>query len=107
MQQFAVEFVTKRLARLRVYLLIVLCFIAIGLGHSPDAPVQAGAAALSGLTVAIDPGHGGYDGGARAVDSGVWEKELTLRISNAIEKELTARGATVIKSSLKVAERGF
>ena len=96
MQQFAVEFVTKRLARLRVYLLIVLCFIAIGLGHSPDAPVQAGAAALSGLTVAIDPGHGGYDGGARAVDSGVWEKELTLRISNAIEKELTARGATVI-----------
>lgn len=68
--------------------------------HNPSqadptaAPTPAGA--LSGVTVLIDPGHGGYDGGARCADSGLWEKELNLRMALVIEQALTARGARVV-----------
>lgn len=46
--------------------------------------------------MALDPGHGGYDGGARARDSGRWEKDINLEIALAVEKELAAQGAQVI-----------
>lgn len=98
MKQYMAEFVTKRAERWRVSLLIVLCFMALGLGMSP---VEQTSAAVHGdslgvLTVAIDPGHGGYDGGARARDSGVWEKELTLKIARAVQEALEDRGANVV-----------
>ena len=50
---------------------------------------------LTGLTILVDPGHGGYDGGARARDSGQWEKELNLAVALEVEKALTAQGAAV------------
>ena len=59
---------------------------------TPEAP----AGPLAGLTILIDPGHGGYDGGARARDSGIWEKEINLSVALAVEKALTQRGAKVI-----------
>lgn len=96
MKQFAERFVTKKVERLRMCTLIILCFVALGLGSSPvDVPAEAQAQTLTGLRVAVDPGHGGYDGGARAVDSGVWEKELTLQIARQVERELVSRGAAV------------
>ncbi len=52
--------------------------------------------ALAGMTVALDPGHGGYDGGARARDSGLWEKEITLQIAQKVEEILKAHGAKVV-----------
>lgn len=97
MMKFHVQhFVTKKLSNLRICILIVLIFTAAALAM--PAPVQPAEAALplGGLTVALDPGHGGYDGGARAHDSGVWEKELTLEITLAIEEELLSQGAAVI-----------
>jgi len=111
MKQFTAKIVTKGLENLRVITLVVLCFMALGLASEPHvAPVEAAASdSLSGLTVALDPGHGGYDGGARAMDSGIWEKELTLQIAQAIEKELTARGAAVVFTRTKdvcLAEEG-
>lgn len=51
---------------------------------------------LTGWTILVDAGHGGYDGGARCRDSGVWEKELNLAVALATEKSLTRRGASVI-----------
>jgi N-acetylmuramoyl-L-alanine amidase len=51
---------------------------------------------LSGWTILVDPGHGGYDGGARCRDSGVWEKHLNLSVALEVEAALTRRGATVI-----------
>ena len=98
MKQSTQQFVTNRMQRFRISLLIVLCFMAVGLWTSAGQPAFTGEAprALAGVTVALDPGHGGYDGGARAAESGVWEKELTLRISRAVQKELEARGASVV-----------
>ena len=51
---------------------------------------------LSGWTILIDPGHGGYDGGARARDSGVWEKVINLNVALQVEKSLAAQGAAII-----------
>ena len=78
-------------------MLLILCGVAMCM-LAEEKPIPAGAQslALEGFTVAVDPGHGGYDGGARAHDSGVWEKELTLNIALAVEKELVQRGAAVI-----------
>jgi hypothetical protein len=65
-----------------------------------DAPsLQTESAAslpLSGMTILVDAGHGGYDGGARARDSGVWEKEINLAVALETEKALAARGARVV-----------
>lgn len=91
----------SRMEHLRVGILLVLGITCIGLmagvGRQRSAQVTAvQAQSLTGLTVALDPGHGGYDGGARAHDSGIWEKEINLQIALAVEKELLARGAQVV-----------
>lgn len=98
MKQLLHAFVTKKRERGRVCLLIVLAALAAGFWLGPDAtaPVEAPATGtLAGLHVALDPGHGGYDGGARGQESGLWEKELTLQIALAVEAEFLARGAEV------------
>ena len=97
MKQFTVQLVTKAMEKLRVMTLVVLSVMVVGLAsEQPAAPVEAAADALNGLKVAVDPGHGGYDGGARAATSGKWEKELTLAIARAVQEELTAHGAEVV-----------
>lgn len=98
MKQFTEKLVTNKLARLRIATLIVLSMMALGLATPPieQSALPAASDALAGLTVALDPGHGGYDGGARAHDSGVWEKELTLQIARAVEEALAERGAAVV-----------
>lgn len=51
---------------------------------------------LGSLVILVDPGHGGYDGGARCRDSGVWEKVINLAVARAVEDALTRRGAQVV-----------
>lgn len=68
--------------------------------QATQEPAQAEATpaplSLSGWTILVDPGHGGYDGGARARDSGIWEKHINLAVGLEVEKALTARGAAVV-----------
>ena len=63
---------------------------------SPAAEASPAPGPLTGLVILVDPGHGGYDGGARCRDSGVWEKVLTLAVSREVEAALTQRGARVV-----------
>ena len=56
---------------------------------------------LSGWRILVDAGHGGYDGGARARDSGQWEKGINLAVAQQVEKALTARGAVVFMTRTK------
>ncbi len=99
MTPFVQKIVTKKLQTLRIGTLIVLCGLIFALSQ-PGANVPAEgddvALPLHGLTVAVDPGHGGYDGGARAQDSGRWEKEITLEIALKLQQALESRGARVI-----------
>ncbi|MCT7950815.1 N-acetylmuramoyl-L-alanine amidase [Ancylothrix sp. C2] len=51
---------------------------------------------LSGMTIMLDPGHGGpEDSGARG-PNGYPEKEVTLIVSKLLREELIKRGATVL-----------
>lgn len=50
-------------------------------------PVKADGA-LNGIIVFVDAGHGGYDGGARARDSGIWEKEINLSVAKKPKQSL-------------------
>jgi len=56
----------------------------------------APAGPLSGLVIALDPGHGGYDGGAVGRVSGTPEKTLNLDVALRAEKLLKAQGAAVV-----------
>lgn len=96
MKHLVEKIVTKKRRRLCVCLLMVVAGCLWGLTLSPSAPASAPVLPLSGLTVALDPGHGGYDGGARAAESGLWEKAITLQMALSIEEELTAQGAQVV-----------
>lgn len=50
---------------------------------------------LSGKTIILDAGHGGYDPGA-ATHSGIPEKELTMKTAQRLQQKLSAAGANVI-----------
>ena len=65
---------------------------------SQTASVQTTSAPgkLKGLTIAVDAGHGGYDGGAVGRVSGVPEKGLNLDVAQRVEKLLLAQGADVV-----------
>lgn len=90
--------------KLRIAVLVVIMLGALAAvaalekGRAVPQPIQAEAPALplSGWRILVDAGHGGYDGGARAVDSGVWEKKINLQVALAVEKALTNRGAAVL-----------
>ena len=99
MKQFVEDFVTKKRGRLRMCVLLTLLICVAGLSAQPAVPVEADVPAdqeLAGLVVALDPGHGGYDGGARALESGLWEKEITLQMALSIEQALLDHGAQVV-----------
>ena len=61
---------------------------------TPDGTQEA--LPLEGLTVALDPGHGGYDGGAVGRVSGTPEKGLNLDVALRLARLLEARGARVV-----------
>ncbi|MFY0544865.1 N-acetylmuramoyl-L-alanine amidase CwlD [Brevibacillus sp. H7] len=51
---------------------------------------------LAGTVIALDPGHGGIDGGAVSTDGKVVEKDVTLAISLYLRDFLQQSGAYVI-----------
>ena len=51
---------------------------------------------LSGYVIALDAGHGGYDGGAVGRVSGTPEKGLNLDVARRLEELLAAQGARVV-----------
>jgi N-acetylmuramoyl-L-alanine amidase len=61
------------------------------LSRNPQQP-------LSGLTVVVDPGHGGIDSGAigKAFGQTYMEKTVNSQMSTYLQQELTKRGATVV-----------
>ena len=65
-------------------------------GQRQTAAVQQTPGPLAGLTVAVDAGHGGYDGGAIGRVSGVPEKGLNLDVAQQVEKLLLELDADVV-----------
>jgi len=65
-------------------------------GQKAAQQATAAPGPLHGLTIAVDAGHGGYDGGAVGRVSGVPEKGLNLDVAQRLEKLLLAQGADVV-----------
>ncbi|MBT2582390.1 N-acetylmuramoyl-L-alanine amidase [Planococcus sp. ISL-109] len=61
--------------------------------EQPEAVRQAGT--LNGLTIVLDPGHGGNDGGAVGVRN-TNEKDLTLKTAEILSHHLRSAGAEVV-----------
>lgn len=54
------------------------------------------AAQAQKMTVVIDPGHGGVDGGVSGLRTGVRESDLNLEISRLLQKEFEEAGFRVV-----------
>lgn len=71
-------------------------------GETNGGPVAAAASPtprpgpLGGLVIAVDPGHGGYDGGAVGRVSGTPEKGLNLDVALRLADHLREQGAEVV-----------
>jgi len=61
----------------------------------PSSSPPAREGLLAGHVIAVDAGHGGYDGGARA-PGGRWEKEYNLDIATRLTEYLRSLGAGVV-----------
>lgn len=77
------------------YLAAVLLTALSGLGIFAVSHTVASSVTPIGAVVAIDPGHGGYDGGVVGV-SGSKESELNLKIALELGEILTAKGVKVV-----------
>ncbi|MGA9377896.1 MAG: N-acetylmuramoyl-L-alanine amidase [Phormidium sp.] len=82
--------------------------LVLTLRHSPQTSSQTGKP-LAGITILLDPGHGGTESGA-AGPNGYLEKNVNLSVSRLLRDQLVARGATVYMtreddSTLSLAER--
>lgn len=63
--------------------------LILSLRHPPKLSRQ-----LEGVTILLDPGHGGSETGATG-PTGYQEKQVNLVVSKLLQQELTKRGATV------------
>lgn len=68
---------------------VALCFQAL------YAPQSVSALSQSGMTVVVDAGHGGIDGGVTGKDTGVKESDINLSISRLLKGELEELGFQV------------
>lgn len=86
--------VTRTLA---AFLLFSICFLSVGHTLALRAlPTQGeGEEEEKGITVVLDAGHGGRDGGAVGRDGSV-EKELNLKITLEIGRLLEGAGVAVV-----------
>ena len=76
--------------------LMVFAAVAPGASQPSVQGTESGNGALQGRVILLDAGHGGTDGGARAKDSGTWEKVINLQVALAVRDALQAEGAAVL-----------
>lgn len=93
MEKRAVIHIRRSLLTILLGLSLLLMWVPWRLQANTNASAKEGP--LAGRIIAVDPGHGGYDGGARA-PNGTWEKVYNLTVACALRDYLESLGATVI-----------
>ena len=78
----------------QIFLMIVLCVSSL-LFNAKDAISAKANARQYKYTVIVDAGHGGFDGGAVAMD-GTSEKNINLKIAKKLKSMLKLNGINVI-----------
>lgn len=79
---------------LALFVLLCTCMIIVVYETSASDRSYFLPEPLGGITIVLDAGHGGLDGGASKGD--VIEKEITLAITEKLERQLKRLGAEVI-----------
>ena len=79
-----------------VFLCTISCTGETGAPAPTPAPVPTPTPPLAGYTVVLDPGHGGFDGGATGVDTGTPEAGINLAVSKLVKVQLEEQGCTVV-----------
>ena len=69
-------------------MLICGCVLLSALTSSP--------ASAGGMTIVLDAGHGGIDGGVTGINTGVKESDINLEIVRLLEEHLTIAGFRVV-----------
>jgi len=83
-------------ARRSLFCLALTCSLLLTTAPaSKQAMTPAAEGPLAGHIIAVDPGHGGYDGGART-PNGPWEKVYNLNVALRLRDYLYSLGADVI-----------
>lgn len=72
---------------------------AFGAFWLPEDQAIPAASVLAGLTITVDPGHGGFDPGVRLADGGT-EAEINLAVSLKLRDFLELAGATVVMTRI-------
>ncbi|MCH5160412.1 MAG: N-acetylmuramoyl-L-alanine amidase [Clostridiales bacterium] len=86
-------FVTVRKRTLIIILSVVIAIVAV---VATAAAVITAARADNGITIVIDAGHGGIDGGVVGVKTGTKESDINLSISNYLMKYFKDAGYNVV-----------
>lgn len=93
------RFTARNAADLALTLLVMFGTLSLswagltGVGSVPASATPAESFVPdNAFAVVIDPGHGGFDGGAVGSETGVAEAELNLDVAKRLAHELTARG---------------
>ena len=86
-------YIFKRFKRSLIALTII-CIVA-GVGFVHKSVIKTSVSPVKFKTVIIDPGHGGFDGGASASD-GTTEKDINLKISLKIRDLLKFYGYNIV-----------
>ena len=73
-----------------------LAVVFLGAARHVEKHARTVETASDAFTVAVDAGHGGFDGGAVGDLTGVIEAELNLAVAKLLAEALEARGARVI-----------
>ncbi|MGN1212573.1 MAG: N-acetylmuramoyl-L-alanine amidase [Christensenellales bacterium] len=89
---------TKKI-RKKMYLMLALFLcVVFSFGFLVSLNVQNVTATPLGITVVIDAGHGGIDGGTVGSSTGITESELNLRYAKKLTEYLQNFGITVVNT---------
>ncbi len=86
-------FITIKKKTIIVMLSIVLAIVTVA---ATAVSVVAATRADNGITIVVDPGHGGADGGVVGATTGTKESDVNLSISKYLTKYLKSGGYNVV-----------
>ena len=77
---------------------LVFLVVVFGFGYLASTTIATTVSHPSGITVVIDAGHGGADGGSVGTKTGITESELNLAYATKLTKYLEDFGIDVINT---------
>ncbi len=85
----------KKSVAVAIVLIVAVVAISVGCAFVAENAARATMVKTNGMTVVIDAGHGGIDGGVVG-STGVKESDINLKMAGILQKEIESRGFRVV-----------